>query len=79
MIIGVDINGGEQNQEIGRLVIHFCNEGVYSHCERLHSYKVDFKTINILRFYWVNFDKGTFTAISSPFSTHLSISAGWWE
>lgn len=47
----VDINGGEQNQKIERLVIHFFNEVVYSYCERLHFYKVDFETINILCFY----------------------------
>lgn len=47
----VDINGGEQNEEIERLVILFCNEAVYSYCEKLHFYRVDCETINILCFY----------------------------
>lgn len=61
----IDINGGEQNQKTERLVIYFCNEAVYSCCERLHLFKVGFETINILRFYCVNFDKGTCIAIFS--------------
>lgn len=56
----LEINGGQQNQEIERLVINFCNEAIYSYCERLQFYKLDFETTSLMYYVFIesNLTKG---------------------